>query len=92
MYLGAYLSKMTNIYGQECWAMYSDKYCTAAVTDVECVLENHGLRFPPKCVTPLSCGYVPYMDVLGDFKADGSQWYQELIGNLSWAVEIVSIA
>ena len=35
--LGADLSKMTNVYGQECWAMSSDKCCTAAVTNVEYV-------------------------------------------------------
>ena len=50
--------------------MSSDKYCTAAVTNVEYVLVNRGLRLPPKCVTPLSCGYRPEMDVTGDLKAD----------------------
>ena len=59
MYLGAYLSKITNIDVQDCWDMSSDKYCTAAVTNVESVLEKRGLRFLPKCVTPLICGYRP---------------------------------
>ena len=34
MYLGAELSNMNNVDGQECWAMYYEKYCTAAVTNV----------------------------------------------------------
>ena len=65
MYLGAELSKMTNVDGKECWDISSDKYCTSAVTNVESVLENCGLRLLPKCVTPTSCGYRPEMDVTG---------------------------
>ena len=34
MYLGAYFSKTTNIDGQECWGISSDKYCMEAVTNV----------------------------------------------------------
>ena len=39
--------------------MYSEKYCTAEVTNVESALENSGLRFPERCVNPLICGYLP---------------------------------
>ena len=77
---------MTNVHGQEYWDMSSDKYCIAAVTNVESVLEKRVLRLPPKCVTSLSCVYCPDMDVTGYFKADGFQRYQELIGVLIWAV------
>ena len=76
MYLGAQFSKMTIVNGQECWAMSSENNCTAAVTNVESILENCGLRLPPECVTPLRCGYRPETDVTGDLKADGVQWYQ----------------
>ena len=74
IYLGAELSKMTNVDGQECWDMSSDDYYTAEVTNVEYVLENHGLRFPPKCVTPLRCGYCPEVYVTGYIKLYGVQW------------------
>ena len=40
---------MTNVDGQECWDMSSEKYCTAAVTNVESVLEKRNLRLPPNC-------------------------------------------
>ena len=80
MYLGTELSMMTNFDGKECWIIYSDNYCTAAVTNVESFLEKRGLRLPLKCVTPLSCGYLPDMDVTGELKADGVKWYQKLIG------------
>ena len=71
--------------------MSSDRYCTAAVTNVESVLEKRGLRLPQKCVTLLICGYRPGIDVKVEFKAYGFQWYQELIGTLLWAVEIGGI-
>ena len=71
MYLGAQLSKMTNVDGKYCWAMSSDKYCTSAVTNVESVLEKYGLRLQPKCFTPLRCDYCPEMNVTGDLKAYG---------------------
>ena len=88
MYLRVDFSKMTDVNVQEYWDMYSDKYCMAAVTSVESVLEKRGLRFPSKCVTSLSCGYRPEMYVTVELKAAGVQWYQELIGTLRWAVEI----
>ena len=91
MYLGADLSKMTNLNGQEYWDMSSDNYCTAVVTNVEYVLENRGLRLLPKYVTPLSYGYCPDLDVTRELKVDGFQFYQELIGTLRWAVEICRI-
>ena len=40
IYLGASLSKMDNVDGDECWAMSSDKYCAAFVTNVEESLEK----------------------------------------------------
>ena len=88
MYLGAGLTKMTNETNKECWAMSSDNYCKAAVTNVEEALKTKGLRLPSKCVTPLTNGYRPEMDVTPELKADGLQYYQELIGILRWAVEI----
>ena len=73
MYIVADLSNMTDFDGQDCWDIYFDKYCTAAVTNVGYVLEKLGLRLPLKCFTPMSCGYCPYMDVTGDIKSNGVQ-------------------
>ena len=88
MYLGAELTKMHNETNKECWAMSSDKYCAAAVTNVTEVLNKKGLRLPSKCFTPLSNGYRPEVDVTAELKADGIQYYQEIVGMLRWAVEI----
>ena len=70
-YLGAELNKMTNQDGDECWAMLSENYCTAAVANVKEILEQKGLRLPSKCKTPMSSGYRPEMDVTAELKADG---------------------
>ena len=88
MYLGAEISKIHNENNVLCWAMSSDKYCAAAVTNVSNNLEKKGLKLPSKCITPLSNGYRPELDVTAELKADGVQYYQELVGVLRWAVEI----
>ena len=66
--------------------MSSEQYCPAEVTNVEYVFENNGLSFTPRFVIPLSCCYHPDMDVNGDIKEDGIQWYQERIETLRRAV------
>ena len=67
---------MTNVYGQECWAISFNKYFTAAVTNVESILEKRVLRFPPKFVTSFSCGYFPDIYVTVELKEDSFQCYQ----------------
>ena len=62
---------MVNEDGDECWAMSSEKYCTAAVSNVEAVLKKKGLHLPSKCTSPLSSGYRPEMDVTVELKDDG---------------------
>ena len=68
--------------------MSSYKYFTAEVTNLEYVLESHGLSLLPNFVTPLRCGYFPEIYVKGEIKAYGFQCYQELIGTLRRAVKI----
>ena len=87
-YLGGDLSIIDNVNGEECWAMSSDRYCAAMVTNIETTLSKKGLRLPAKCATPISNGYKPELDSTGELKADGVQWYQEIIGCLRWAVEL----
>ena len=87
-YLGGDLSKIDNVEGKPCWSMSSDKYCAALVKNVEQTLKKKGLRLPSRCPGPLAHGYKPELDCSGELKADGLQWYQELIGCLRWAVEL----
>ena len=77
---------MNNKQGEECWSMSSDKYYAAMVNNVEETLAKKGLRLPTRCNLPTKHGYRTEMDFTGDLKADGLQFYQELIGSLHWAV------
>ena len=89
-YLGAQLTQMTanDGSGRKFWSMASEKYCKAAVTNVEERLGRAGKRLPSKCQAPLTSKYAPEMEVSAELKADGVQYYQELIGVLRWACEI----
>ena len=88
IYLGADLTKMNNGTNHERWAILSDDYCKTAVENVEEASKKKSLRLPSKCPTPLANGYRPEVDTTPELKADGLQYYQELIGVLRWAVEI----
>ena len=74
--------------GRECWSISPEKYCKASVLNVEQKLNEEGKRLPTKCKTPLKIGYRPELDVPQELKADGVQYYMEIIGVLRWAVEI----
>ena len=43
---------------------------------------------PSKCGAPLKLGYHPEEDDSPELKADGVQYYQELIGVLRWVIEL----
>ena len=58
-YLGASLAKMETANGVECWTMSSEKYCNAAVQNVESTLNAHGRILPSKCSAMLKYGYRP---------------------------------
>ena len=68
--------------------MSLEKYCKASVLNVEHKLNKEGKRLPTKCKTPLKSGYRPELDASQELKADGVQYYTELIGVLQWEVEI----
>ena len=36
----------------------------------------------------MGSGYRPELDVTAELKADGIQWFQEVIGQLRWAIEL----
>jgi hypothetical protein len=64
--------------------MSSDKYVSAAVKNVEETLKKKGLQLPSKCYTALLVpkDYHPEPETLAELKADGVQFYQEMIGIL----------
>ena len=56
-YLDANLARMTNDDGISCWAMSSDKYCSALVSTMKDVLGKKGLSLLSKVYTSLSYNY-----------------------------------
>ncbi len=88
VYLGATLAKMTLDNGRTCWTMSPEQYVKAAVINVEEDLAKQGRRLPSKCVTPFTSNYAPWSEESPELKAHGVQRFQELIGQLRWAVEI----
>jgi hypothetical protein len=87
MYLGAQLGQM-EVCGTICWTMSAEKYVNASVKNVEEALAKKGLRLPTKAYTPIPTDYHPENETSPELKADGVQYYQELIGKLRWAVEL----
>ena len=87
-YLGAKLAKMMMSDGSNFWSMSSEKYVKAAVANVEEKLAKSKKRFPSRCNIFLKPIYRPEMDDSCELKADGIQYYQELVGVLRWMVEL----
>ena len=89
-YLGAQLPKMHENGGTgiQFWLISSEKYCKAAILNVEDQLNQEGNRLPSKCRTPTMSGYAAEMDVTSELKATGIQYYQDMIGVLRWACDI----
>ena len=87
-YLGGTMSMIDNTSGKPCWAISLGNYVTSFVKTVEETLAKKLVRLPSRCYTPLSKSYKPDLDDTGELKADGIQFYQELIGSLRWAIEL----
>ena len=71
--------------------MSPEKYVKTVVTNVKEDLDRSGKRFPLKCVTPLLRNYAPWLEDFPKMTTDGVKRYQELIGQLRWAVDIGSL-
>ena len=68
--------------------MSSTKYVKAAVKNVKETLTKSENRLLGQCVAPLQSGYRPETNGSSELKADGLQYYQELIGVLTWFVQL----
>ena len=68
--------------------MSSEKYVKSAVANVKEKLAKSEKRLPGRCNTLLKPGYRPEMDDSCELKADGLQYYQELVGVLRWMLEL----
>lgn len=87
MYLGAQLSER-DISGCKCWTITSTKYVESIVKNLETRLKEEGKQLPTRCDTPIRSGYRPEIDATEELVGDQITMYQELIGELRWAVEL----
>ena len=88
MYLGRSLYKATTGMGTECWTLSSEKYVKTAVANVEENLAKSDLRLPSKYHTPFTTGYHSSKDTTKELDAEGTRYFQELVGILRWTIEL----
>ena len=68
--------------------MSLEQYVKVAIANVENKLDKEGQCLPSRCLTPMKAGYQPEIDTSAKCKADGIQYFQELIGILRWACKL----
>ena len=88
IYLRAALANMKLKSGNYCWNMSPEQYVKAAVTNIEEDLARSGKILLSKCVPSLLRNYAPWLEDSPELMADGVQRYQELIGQIRWALYI----
>ena len=88
MYLGCSLAKKKNETGKDCWSISSHDYIKQSIVTIEDKLKRIGKFLPKRCGAPLTSGYHPADDVSMELGTKETQFYQEAIGMLRWAVEL----
>jgi hypothetical protein len=86
--LGATSEKRTLENGKSCWSMSPELHVKKGAVTRNVKEQGHGKRLPSKCATPSLSNHAPWLEESPELKADGVQQFQELIGQLWWAVEI----
>ena len=88
-YLGASV-KEYNLPGstKPCWAMGSEQYIKDAVKNVENWLEKRGKALKSKASSVLPSNYAPELDVSNPCDEELTNYFQQQIGVLRWAVEL----
>ena len=71
-----------------CWTISADQYVNSEVTNVEKSLDRGGRRMTSIWVTTLSIKYCPWLEESPQLRVNGVQSFQELIGQIIWAVVI----
>ena len=90
IYLGARL-QAKDLNGRKMWTMSSQDYTKAIIANLEERLtkKRSNAKLPSKSVkTPIASAYVPEFDLSEELRGDDITMFQELIGELRWAIEI----
>lgn len=87
-YLGARLERKP-LNGGHVWTMTSKDYIKAIVKNLEERLEKKGMKLPNRHVnTPISPSFIPESDQSQELNENDTTMFQELIGELRWAIEL----
>ena len=87
IYLGGRLEcKLLN--GRKVWTLSSKDYVKSIINNLETRLQQTGDKLPSKATTPMIQDYKPELDDSNELDSNGITMYQELIGELRWAIEI----
>ena len=88
MYLGARIFK--KVYeGTKLWTMTSSDCLKTAIAEIEKSLKEQGHELPKKATTAMNMSYKPELDSTPELDSDNVTYFQELIGILRWAIEIM---
>ena len=90
IYLGSTISEhvFPDDPNNPCWAMGSENYVKEAVRNVKAWLDRRGLMLKTRVSSMLPSGYTPELDVSEMLDDDDTNYYQQQIGVLRWAVEL----
>ena len=87
MYLGVSLEQAETKGRTKFWLMSAEKYVKAAVVNLEATLAKRDMRLPTSHY-PMPENYHTSEGISNKINAQGFQSYQELIGELRWAVNM----
>ena len=87
IYLGGRLERKS-LNGRNIWTLTSRDYVKAIIANLENRLAKRGQKLPNKAITPMIQEYKPELDTSEELYNDDITMYQELIGELRWAIEI----
>lgn len=88
MYLGCSLALKDGPDGSKIWTMSSHDYIKQSITVIEDKLKRRNVELPKRCGAPFTSSYHPADDILSELNNTDTQFYQETIGMLRWAVEV----
>jgi len=91
-YLGTKIRKYRSPDADEndpyCWSWSGDDYIKDIVEQCERKLKAHGRQLNAKQTSPLTPGYRPELDTSPELTGESWHWYNELVGQLRWGIEL----
>ena len=90
IYIGGRLGRK-GLNCNQIWKMSSVDYVKALVKNLEEIFKKQGMKLPAKATTPMASDHRPELDATAKLDANNITMFQELIGELRWAIEIYRV-